>query len=208
MSLSKRNLFGETNIMLQCESGRIDIIKKLLEDGVDPNTTDFSGNTALMISSKHVYNECIKVLLENKADPNIKNHNKYDALTISIKKGHVQCVKTLLDGGANPNTCSYGYTALMLSSIYGQSECIEALLRRGAKLCATELIYACKNNNKKCIKILLKAGASTKGIYTSKYVYYIDNPNAINVFDKSITRIINRVNFLDVCYLNFLNKDL
>src|SRR5574343_96942 len=156
MSLSKRNLFGETNIMLQCESGRIDIIKKLLEDGVDPNTTDVSGNTALMISSKHVYNECIKVLLENKADPNIKNHNKYDALTISIKKGHVQCVKTLLDGGANPNTCSYGYTALMLSSIYGQSE----------------------------------------------YQF------AIHFFDKSIKPIINRVNFLDVCYLNFLNKDL
>lgn len=61
----------------------MDIVRFLVEYGVDINATDNKGNTPLMFATRENNVELVKLLLRNNADPFIKNMNGSTALNLS-----------------------------------------------------------------------------------------------------------------------------
>jgi ankyrin repeat protein len=77
----------------------IDIIKLLLEKGVDPYFLSRKQWTRI---ADTIDNECLSLLLENGVDPNQLLHTGETLLTFASTRADIQMVGTLLSYGANP----------------------------------------------------------------------------------------------------------
>ena len=118
-------------------------------------------------------------------------------------RGDTQMVLQLLDNGLNVNVSFppdesefSGMTALMVASLHGYSELVEALLKRGADVNLnryvgdTALILAARTGNIKTVNALLRAGANPNATVMSPHAGEItpltaainsDNPNRIEI---------------------------
>ena len=88
-------------------------VRRLLDDGADPNQAYGNGNTALIIATIVGHSRIVKALLDGGANPNQAGANDLTALMYAVGAGNLLIVKALLDGGANPNQArADGSTAL------------------------------------------------------------------------------------------------
>ena len=134
--LSVRTGSGGTILHAACNKGDINLVKKLLEAGADPNVTDALGFTPLSLKTGSggtiLHAACdkgdinvVKKLLEAGADPNetdalgftplsLKTGSGGTILHAACDKGDINLVKKLLEAGADPNvTDGFGFTPLM-----------------------------------------------------------------------------------------------
>ena len=147
-----------------CEAAAINNVaevRRLLNDGADPNQVGANGHTALMRAAFGGHSETAKVLLDNDAVPNQADEGGWTALIIAALTGHSQIVKVLLDGGANPNQAiANGFTALMVAAGKGHTQFVKALLDSGANPNqaaadgSTALTHAVFNGRVDVVKIL------------------------------------------------------
>jgi len=116
---------------LLCDAERI---KKLLEEGADPNIRDGDGNTPLYFAASKGCAEVARLLLEHGADPNAQDKNGETPLHVAAFNGHVDVVRLLLEHGADPTVKNKdGDTPLDLARRRGHREVvslIEEWLRR------------------------------------------------------------------------------
>ena len=90
--LSVRTESGGTILHVACDKGEIDLVKKLLEAGADPNVTDKFGFTPL----------------------SVRTSSGGTILHAACDEGDINLVKKLLNAGADPNvTDEFGFTPLM-----------------------------------------------------------------------------------------------
>jgi ankyrin repeat protein len=59
------------NIIIAADHGRLDIVTKLLEGGIDPNTVDEIGTSALHNAAKRGHWHIARLLLEKNALPTL-----------------------------------------------------------------------------------------------------------------------------------------
>ncbi len=85
---------------LLCDAERI---KKLLEEGTDPNIRDGDGNTPLHFAVSKGCAEVARLLLRHGADPNAQDKNGETPLHVAAFWGHVDVVRLLLEHGADPS---------------------------------------------------------------------------------------------------------
>jgi hypothetical protein len=116
---------------LLCDAERI---KKLLEEGTDPNIRDGDGNTPLHFAASKGCVEVARLLLEHGADLNAKNEGGWTPLHEAAFNGRVDVVKLLLEHGADPTVKNKdGDTPLDIARAEGHREVvslIEEWLRR------------------------------------------------------------------------------
>ncbi len=119
---------------LLCDAERI---KKLLEEGTDPNIRDGDGNTPLHFAASKGCAEVARLLLRHGADPNAQDKNGETPLHVAAYEGHVDIVRLLLEHGADPSIRNRdGKTPLDLAKERGHREVvslIEEWLRRGGE---------------------------------------------------------------------------
>ena len=154
-------------------------IRRLLNDGANPNQANADGWTALMTAARKGHTQIVKALLDGGANPNQAAANGWTALMRAAIAGHSQIAKALLNGGANPNQVNdTGSTALMIAALVGlgDSQITKVLLNGGANPnqahtnSVTALMAAARKGHTQIVKALLDGGA---------------NPNQTDAYDRT-----------------------
>ena len=119
------NTLINKNILLlyAIQINNIDIVKELLQQGVDPSIDD---NYAIHIAIKNGYTEMVQLLLKDpRIDPNV--HHNY-IIRIAVAGGYIEIVKLLLkDQRINPGDAN-NY-AIRIASEKGYTEIVKLLLQ-------------------------------------------------------------------------------
>ena len=102
---------------LLCDAERI---KKLLEEGTDPNIRDGDDNTPLHFAASKGCAEVARLLLRHGADPNAQDKSGETPLHVAAYEGYVDVVRLLLEHGADPTVKDRSeYTPLDLAKVRG-----------------------------------------------------------------------------------------
>ena len=182
--LSVRTGSGGTILHVACDKGDINLVKKLLEAGADPNVTDEFGFTPLMraavstsksgVTTTVVFS-IITALCNSKcsvnasfvpskpSDSNVRYCEGSTALHMAIDEWTDQlCVQALVDNGAALDARDvHGRTPLHIASIRGHHHSIKLLAPSPEFFYfkdndgCTPLHYACKNSHLECIRELI-----------------------------------------------------
>jgi hypothetical protein len=141
-------------------------VKKLLEEGCNPNTRDSDGWTPLHWAAKEGYVNVARLLLERGADLNARDNNGATPLHVAALYGRANVVKLLLEEGANPNVRdNFGATPLYWAAYGGYVDVVELLLEKGANPNVrdndgwTPLHVAASRGHIEVVEFLLEGGA-------------------------------------------------
>lgn len=127
MSEDSRKLFTAAKI------GNAVVVKRLLEAGADPNTTDEYGGTLFYWALYYKRDEVVKILLEGGADPNLADEYNNSPVYHASHYDYLEGVKLLLEAGGNPNhENGEGWSPLYWPIFHGHVEMVKLLLERGA----------------------------------------------------------------------------
>ena len=117
VNVNGSNLNGD--ICLHTPICRSDVVKLLIDNGVNVNAVGSYGATPLIIQASMGNVDMVKVLLENGADVNAKNDNGVTALHRAATTSYDKIVKLLLIHGADRSICDdNGHTATNLAINY------------------------------------------------------------------------------------------
>jgi hypothetical protein len=126
---------GKTVLMIAAETGKVKLIKRLVERGADVNEEDHRGNTCLSLASRAGKLDMVKTLIGMGADINIQNCYGYSPLMWSIEYDRNKIAIYLLNKGADIFMESkYGYNALKSAYRNENSRMIALLKTKGATL--------------------------------------------------------------------------
>jgi hypothetical protein len=90
----------------------VDLVKRLLQYGMDPNCVTSTGVTPLIIACNSVALSNMEMLLAYGADPNVIVGDMFSPLSISIMKRSSESVRILLDANATVNKYAIGFLLL------------------------------------------------------------------------------------------------
>ena len=156
----------------RCDSLNECVIKLLLKNGADPNSSNTAGVTPLMKVCTHFGSvQLLELLISFGADVNAKDsyHNTPLCYVLMEKQCEGKCVpkvSQLLKAGSNPNHVNINMrTPLMLASYHSEAEVLEVLLEANANINATDsggctpLLFAVRSGDRSKVQVLLKNGA-------------------------------------------------
>jgi hypothetical protein len=144
--LNAKDYDGRTPLMRASQSGQVEVVRWLLDRGVDVNEDlneevngwQYHGNTALCLASSAGHTPVVRLLLERGGDPTIAN-NGWVPLIEASRWGHLATVRCLLDhpsaaATVNRRERDQGRTALYMACSRGHAGVVKALLEKGADL--------------------------------------------------------------------------
>lgn len=116
--------------------GNSNLIKKLLEKGVDVNSKNGHNETALMRAAWNNRYEATPLLLDAGADVNAQNNDGHTALLYAVEKGNGHVAHALVMAGADINVRDNEYrngdTILMMAIRKEHLDCAKLLIAAGA----------------------------------------------------------------------------
>ncbi|KAI1056638.1 hypothetical protein LB507_001461, partial [Fusarium sp. FIESC RH6] len=161
--------------------GLVDILKVLVEAGVDLNgPIDFPSTRLLIEAIKAGKVKAIEFLIEKGADPNLPTRSYRNALEPAVEFGGsegIQICQMLIEAGADPNGETRNllvYNALQMACKTGQEEIVNLLLKAGANpnlfsFGTTPLVMSIEKEHFQIIKLLLTFGADVNGSGKKKW---------------------------------------
>jgi ankyrin repeat protein len=133
-----------------CREGRVDIVKELLNEGMDSDLSCKEDEKPIHIAVKKNNIEIIKLMLEKGADVNYLINGTTSPLWIACLGGmKFEIVKLLLENGADPN--------------------LEWKLKKQGIRLSTPIYEACFAGELKIIEILLDYGAEDTFLYEDNF---------------------------------------
>lgn len=140
VALSQKD--GTTVLMLASLHGYLDIVRQIIQLGVNVNVRRDDSLTALALACWNNHAEVVLELIQNDADISLEyavqmgqgRVGKQTALILAAHRGNLEVSKILVDAGSDLNAESeVGYTPLMASMVNGASKTLaEFLLSCGA----------------------------------------------------------------------------
>lgn len=124
--------YNTSSIFTEVTLGNTELIKKLLDQGLDVNLQNQLKDTLLMQAIKNDSRDIFDLLLKSNADINIKNNRGKTAFYIALETfDRFEYVKTLLKLGININSAldNSGRTPLMIAIERNDEDLIKLLLR-------------------------------------------------------------------------------
>jgi ankyrin repeat protein len=144
--------------------------RRLLDTGVNPDSTDRRGRTALEVAVLKRQTETVRDLIERGANPNIVGPYRKTPLQHTAERGTGPIAELLIKAGADMSVLGRYRAPPLIDAIYtNQTEVAEALIRGGANLDMTEpkrsggtaLHAAIQKKNTRIARLLIEAGADT-----------------------------------------------
>ncbi|XP_018592260.1 ankyrin repeat family A protein 2 [Scleropages formosus] len=78
----------ESALSLACSKGYTDIVKMLIDCGVDVNEYDWNGGAPLLYAVHGNHVRCVEILLESGADPTMESDSGFNAMDMAVAMGH------------------------------------------------------------------------------------------------------------------------
>nr|XP_001392596.2 hypothetical protein ANI_1_1952074 [Aspergillus niger CBS 513.88] len=154
-----------TPLQLAAIGGHLAVGKALLENGADPNMTDWHGRTPLHHAVLSGKEEVVKLLLDYGVDLNLKDRNGDTALICAVTVRRDPIVRLLLSYKPQLDSQdSYGNTALIEAVAFCSDETFGELLQSGPDLNiqnrngVTALIRAALDRQVEKARLLLASG--------------------------------------------------
>lgn len=156
----------EFNLIRAADRGQLEIVKFLIERGVDVDASTVDGVTPLMYAAQNGYTEIMEYLISKGADVNATPDNKVTALIGAVRTGHYEAAVMLIAAGAKVDAKDeLALTSLMHASAYNYPKIADLLIERGADLEAGDwfgtrpLMIAVYYNCYETTQVLIKRGA-------------------------------------------------
>jgi len=152
-----------TSLAAAVNNNDLELAKKLIQNGVDVNQKDSSGNSLLIVSAANGQSSMVKLLLDSSADIHaLDSSMKATALHAAAYLGHPEVMKILIEYGINLDAQGpiNGYTALHDAVWQNNVEGVRLLVNADARLDIkgkngdTPLDLAKKSGHKEIIAIL------------------------------------------------------
>ncbi len=123
-----------TPLYLAVHHNHIDLTKKLLAAGADPNITVAEGAAPIHAAARYGYVDVLNALLAANADVNSGDHDGETPLLVAADVGQCSVVQALLAANADVNSTRHedGATPLMLAAYRGHLDVVQALLAANA----------------------------------------------------------------------------
>ena len=80
-----------------------EIVKLLIEKGIDINQIDEQGRNALHLALTRDHKEIVLLLIEKGIDINQTNKDGFNALHLACEEGHLEVVQILIEKGIKNN---------------------------------------------------------------------------------------------------------
>ncbi|CAI7614169.1 unnamed protein product [Penicillium viridicatum] len=164
-SIDEQGNFGRTPLSAACQRGRLDAVKKLLDNNAGLKIAGDNGHTPLHTAACSGHAEVVKLLLEKGA----KIHNGSDGsktpLYCACLNGHHQVAQMLLQREPELMTTHEEWIPLFAASKCGFLDIVQLLIQKGADIGArgsfreTPLYIACENGHIEVVRLLLEKGA-------------------------------------------------
>jgi ankyrin repeat protein len=151
-----------SQLLAAARAGNAVRIRRLLDQGANPNIKDRKGRAALLLSAKGGHGESAQALLSRGADANATDENGKSVLMYAAENGDGKLVKALLQRKVNVNAANkFGETALINAAWRGRKSVASTLIDRGAevdlpdKQGGTALIWAAINGHTQVLDLLV-----------------------------------------------------
>jgi len=183
---------GKLPLQLASSRGYRSIVNALLNNDVDIDQRDASGNTALMLAIKNRHRDVAELLLERGAIPGLTNNKKQSAIDIAVVVDDAQGRALLGRYGAKPTDTSEvvpamsladfksavskngalykGWPLLNIAIQLGEIQVINQLISQGPNLAATDpegnsaLLVAARKGDVDRLRQLLGRGADPNAV--------------------------------------------
>ena len=173
-SISARDRFGNTALVLAAAAGETKVATLLLERGAKVDRANLAGSTALLRAAIADERRSVKLLLSAKANPNVVNRRGLTAVTAAAFNGNERLLAMLLEAGAAPNPIdATGKSPIVYGAAKGFAAIVSQLLDAGVPVDGragqdlTALMWAAGHGNDvppdegiETARLLLEQGAS------------------------------------------------
>uniref|UniRef100_A0A8C2UT80 Transient receptor potential cation channel subfamily A member 1 n=1 Tax=Chinchilla lanigera TaxID=34839 RepID=A0A8C2UT80_CHILA len=186
----KLNKYEEENVSAlhhAAGEGELELMKMIISGSSCEvlNVMDNYGNTPMHWAAENNQVESIKFLLSRGANPNLRNSSMMAPLHIAVQGMHNEMAKVLTEhSSTNVNLeGENGNTAVMITCAKDNSEALEILLKKGAKLCKSNkwgdfpVHQAAFSGAKKCMELILKFGEED-GYSRQSHINFVNNKQA------------------------------
>jgi ankyrin repeat protein len=120
-------------VEVACQNGLTDIVKMLVDHGVNINVKGYAGHSPLRIASRNGHSDIVKYLIGKGAEIDSEGDDRATPLESAAGKGHLDIVMLLTDAGAKVNHQDKdGDTPLGEAARGGFLEVVQYLLSKGA----------------------------------------------------------------------------
>ena len=131
--IKSKDANGFTILELAATYGNLNVVKYLVEHGVDINAEDADAGI-LIYASQDGNLDMVKYLSDNGADINAMASNGWTALMQAADSGHLDIVTYLVENGADVDIKDADdYVAWMVAELQGYTEIVDYLKSKGAK---------------------------------------------------------------------------
>lgn len=122
-------------LMVACQGQDLEIIRRILANGVDVNQTDEKDWTALMVASQCNYVEAIDLLLDEGAKIEGRTYRGWTPLLIACQHGCLEAATRLIERDADMNNVNdAGWTGLMVACQFNHEAVIDHFLDKRADI--------------------------------------------------------------------------
>lgn len=150
-------------IVTPISEGCLDLVRRFLEEGGNPNATDLKRRSLLHYSASYCRVEISKVLLEYGAYANAIDCRGWTPLHLAVKSNDIDGIQLLVSKGANLTipTSRHGCLPIHVAAQTGCLEAVELMIKRGVNPLSTAaddytiLHYAVLGDHIHVIKFLL-----------------------------------------------------